>query len=167
MKELWGSAAGIGFVSWTGVLSVSSTGGLAAVVVCSLATSAKGVRGCFGVERTGALATGFGAGRVYTMSCQPKWANTWYRKTHPLGRGRCSHSPCACRSTTHRRTRRHARVALRGRLWLDSARLNCGLESHLQGNAGQPLFSPATSDGDGGGAVECNRCTEQYEAATQ
>jgi hypothetical protein len=49
------------------------------------------VRGCFGVEKAGALATPFGAGRVYTMPCQPGRGNTsgcrptlWKEATVPI-----------------------------------------------------------------------------------
>jgi hypothetical protein len=72
LKELRGSAAGTGCGSGAGALVFSSTGGLAAGVACSLETSAKGVRGCFGSENTGVLAAGFGAGRVYTRTRQPR-----------------------------------------------------------------------------------------------
>jgi hypothetical protein len=91
LKELMGMAAEPGFGSgaewgtgteWgAGVVAVSLSprGGLAAAVGCSLATSARGVRGargCFGVEKAGAFATPLGAGRVYTMPCQPGRGNT-------------------------------------------------------------------------------------------
>jgi hypothetical protein len=45
-------------------------------VVCALGASAKGERGCFsGANNAGTLALAFGAGRVYTMLCQPGYAD--------------------------------------------------------------------------------------------
>lgn len=72
LKELIGIAEGIGCVSeagsgaeaGTGALLLCATGRLDAAVDCSLATSARGVRGCFGWENIGAVTTGLGASRV-------------------------------------------------------------------------------------------------------
>jgi hypothetical protein len=64
-NELSGSAAEAGFGSGREADLVVSAGGLVAVDVCSLATSAKGVRGCLGAKNGDALPTaGFGAGLV-------------------------------------------------------------------------------------------------------
>jgi hypothetical protein len=86
LKELKGRAAGTGFVSGRGALLLSSiaiVGELGAVVVCSFTTSAKGVRGGFEARNVGAVVRGFGAGRVYTKTCESEGAQTRHHGGKP------------------------------------------------------------------------------------
>ena len=95
LKELSGrEAAGRGFVSGMGALFVSAmSGGLAVRVGCSLPASGNGVRGGFATRRAGAFEGGFGAGRVYTKTCElePCPNRKLRLQTYPRGTGRCCH----------------------------------------------------------------------------